>query len=101
LIALRFSRPARADLQAITTYIAQESPERARAFATRITERCTLLQTSPALGRLRPEFGDDVRSLSVRPTVVLYRIREDRNEVAVLRVIDGRRDLGTIFAEDV
>jgi toxin ParE1/3/4 len=101
LVTLRFSEPARADLRAITTYIARDSPERARTFAARITERCTLLQTSPELGRLRPEFGEDVRSLPVRPTVVLYRIREDRKEVEVLRVIDGRRDLGTIFAEDV
>jgi len=85
----------------ITNYIAQESPERARAFLGRIAERCTVLERSPWSGRLRPEFGVDVRSLAVRPIIVLYRVSVDRKIVDVLRVVDGRRDLGTIFTEDI
>ncbi len=85
----------------ITNYIAQESPERARAFLGRIVERCTVLELSPWSGRPRPEFGVDVRSLAVRPIIVIYRVSVDRKTVDVLRVVDGRRDLGTIFTEDL
>lgn len=83
----------------ITTYVAQDSPERARALRVLIMERCALLQGSPALGRPRSEFGIDVRSLPLRPLVILYRVGRERQEVEVLRIIDGRRDIRTIFTE--
>ncbi len=47
----------------------------------------------PAATGVRADF----RSMPVPPSVVVYRIRKD-GVVSVLRVIDGRRDLGTIFA---
>ncbi len=64
-------------------------------------ERCGALKNVPLAGRTRPEIGIDVRSLSVRPIVVFYRVREDRNAVEILRIIDGWRDRRTIFPEDV
>ncbi|MGP6159821.1 MAG: type II toxin-antitoxin system RelE/ParE family toxin [Vulcanimicrobiaceae bacterium] len=50
------------------------------------------------VGRPRHEFGDGVRSIRVRPVVPFYRFQHD--EIIVLRIVDGRRDLGTIFADD-
>jgi len=31
----------------------------------------------------------------------MYRASEDHKTVEVLRIVDGRRDLGTIFADEV
>jgi plasmid stabilization system protein ParE len=38
-----------------------------------------------------------VRSFSARPNVVFYTFDEAWGEVRILRVIDGRRDLRTVF----
>lgn len=43
----------------------------------------------PRLGRLRPEFGVDVRSLAVESYVIYYRVE---NELLIARVLHGRRD---------
>ena len=52
-------------------------------------------------GRPRPEFGADVRAFPVRPFIIFFRIRDDDKDVEVLRIIYRRRDLGTIFAENI
>jgi plasmid stabilization system protein ParE len=46
-------------------------------------------------GRKRPELGVGLRSFPVPPVVVFYRV--DGDFAIVTRVVDGRRDLGTIF----
>jgi plasmid stabilization system protein ParE len=53
----------------------------------------------PTQGRIRDDapFSFEVRSVAVYPYVVFYRIVP--GGVQILRVIDGRRDLGTIFFE--
>lgn len=98
MAALRFAPRARADIQAILAYISADSPERARAFVDHIRARCEMLCSTPEMGRLRPEFGA-LRSLQIKPVIIFYRF--DGNTVEVARVIDGRRDFGTIFADDV
>lgn len=45
----------------------------------------------PEGGRLRPEFGIDVRSYPIVPYVVFYRVR--KGDIEVLRVIHGHRDI--------
>jgi plasmid stabilization system protein ParE len=103
LARLRFTPSALADLAAISAYIAEDSPNRARTLIERIIERCQILKTFTTRGRPRPEFGADVRAFPVRPFVIFCRIRDDDKvkDVEVLRIIDRRRDLGTIFAEDI
>ena len=97
---LVLTRLARSDLRRIFEYIAADSPSRAQVFIERVWDRLELLAAHPHMGRPRPEFGPDVRSFPVRPIVVFYRAREDRGQTQILRIIDGRRDLGTVFAED-
>ncbi|MGH7728585.1 MAG: type II toxin-antitoxin system RelE/ParE family toxin [Vulcanimicrobiaceae bacterium] len=55
------------------------------------------LETSPWSGRRRPEFGRDIRALTLQPLVVFYRVPADGTTIEIARVIDGRRDLGTVF----
>ena len=56
-----------------------------------------MLKAWPHLGRRRPEFGARVRSFPVGPVVVFYEVVEEGDQVEILCIIDGRRDLGTVF----
>jgi plasmid stabilization system protein ParE len=104
LAELEFTGPAAQDLANLRSRVATDSgsTSRAQAFIERIQYRCETLRMFPLAGRARPEFiPPGFRSLPVRPVIVFYRYFEERNLVRIERVIDGRRDLGTIFAEDV
>jgi toxin ParE1/3/4 len=94
---LLFAAPALRDLDALFDMIAEDSPARAARLIMRIRARCERLETVPLSGRARPEFGADLRSIPVWPVVVFYRVVGEF--VIVARVIDGRRDLGTIDFE--
>jgi toxin ParE1/3/4 len=94
---LRFCATANAQLAALSKYIADDSPTRALAFVSRLRERCAMLKTWPWLGRQRPEFGPGIRSFTVGSIVVFYHVSADGRLVEILRIIDGRRDLGTAF----
>jgi plasmid stabilization system protein ParE len=50
-----WSRVARDDLRAIVSYIRADAPAYARAFAFRLNQRVTQLETFPESGRLVPE----------------------------------------------
>jgi toxin ParE1/3/4 len=104
VIRLSFTIPALNDLDTIHVYIAAENPGRAQAFIQHIRDRCRFLCTFPRMGRARPEYAHidpGMRSISVKPVTVFYRHLVEKHLVEVLRVIDGRRDFGTIFPEDV
>lgn len=96
MIAVVFRPEAEADLLAIALYIAEDSPERARRFTQRLRERCERLADHPHLGRPRPELGDDLRSLSERPYVLLYRATD--TEVEIVAILHGARDLPSALA---
>jgi toxin ParE1/3/4 len=52
----------------------------------------------PLAGRSRDELRSGLRSLAVNPQVVFYRLRQDRPEI--VRVLDGRQDIGEIFPDE-
>jgi toxin ParE1/3/4 len=104
MAVLQFTPPALLDLEQILLYIAADSPRRSRHFVDRVVERCTLLARHPLAGRVRPEFfhvDAGMRSWSVKPVVVFYRYVQTADRVDVLRIVDGRRDLRTVFADDI
>jgi toxin ParE1/3/4 len=57
-----------------------------------------MLKEHPRAGRARDEIRPGLRSVASRSYVVFYRIRSDTAEI--VRVLDGRRDLDEIFADD-
>ena len=98
----RLTPRARRDLAAIRRYIAADSsPQRADAVIRRVRERCRLLEGAPGQGRIRDDapLAEEVRSVPEWPYVIFYRIAP-RNVPEVVRVLDGRRDLGTAFISD-
>jgi toxin ParE1/3/4 len=52
----------------------------------------------PLAGRSRDDIRVGLRSLSAGPQVVFYRLKSDHPEI--VRVLDGRRDLDEIFADE-
>ena len=91
----RYSSDANADIDEIALYILDLNPVAANHFLDALEKTCDLLAAHPGIGRLRPEFGEGVRSFSVGNYLVFYTAAKDGIDVA--RVIYGGRDLPGAF----
>jgi len=97
-MAHRVSRQAEADLDDIWYYIATESGsvEAADSFIDSLTYRFFLLANHPYMGRARDEeLGAGSRSFTVSDYMILYRVEGE--DVWILRVLHGRRDLEVLL----
>lgn len=92
---IRRSAQAEEDLIAIWHHIARENERAADRLLDRIDARCQQLETYPFSGAERPDIAPGIRHLVVREYLVLYRV--DPEDVVILRVLHGRRNIG---AED-
>ena len=95
---LHISSEAEADLDGIWLYVAEESQsiEHAELFLDRFGVFFSRLAKNPYLGRQRDEIRPGYRSFPVGSYVVFYRLVA-AEEILVLRVIHGKRDLEEIF----
>jgi toxin ParE1/3/4 len=91
----RVSDEARADLDEIWLYIAQDDPDTADKFIRAIVSRFPKFATMPYLGRSREELSPRLRSFPIRRYVIFYRPTE--KGVEIVRVLDGTRDLPPLF----
>ena len=94
---LRFAPTADRDLESIGDYIAVDNPRRAVLFIQEIRKRCSLLAEFPQSARPLPELGSNARIVSYKRSVIVYRDRPD--EVLVVRVIHGARDIQAILKD--
>ena len=93
----RLSDLAEQDLEKIWSYVAEDaSPATADRLIDAIIDRFELLAEQPRMGRLRPEFGEGVRSFTVE-SYVIY----DRHEgnVVIARILHGRRDQAAAWSD--
>jgi len=92
---VRFTRRAREDLLDIWLYIAPRNSEAvAHRVYDQIEEACRRLKDYPQLGPARPDIAEGARALVIERWLALYRLVED--DVQVVRVVDGVRDLAKI-----
>ena len=99
-MAHRVAPQAEADLDDIWLYVAKESGSMdvATRLIDAITGRFLFLAGFPYIGRARDEdFGAGSRSASVGEYVIVYCV--DGQDVLVLRVVNGRRDLDVLFGK--
>jgi plasmid stabilization system protein ParE len=93
--AVVWAAMARADLEEIASFIADDSPINALRVVERLERRALTLTTMPTRGRIVPElrWHGIVTFLEMieRPWRVVYRI--DDATVYVVAVLDGRRNL--------
>ncbi|MCK9918802.1 type II toxin-antitoxin system RelE/ParE family toxin [Microbacteriaceae bacterium K1510] len=89
------SEDADADLLHIHSYLAERNPVAAVVLARAFTEKFSRLSRFPFIGRDRSHLISGIRSLVVGNYVIFYRIEAD--QVTVLRILDGRRDIDSEF----
>ena len=74
-----------ADLEAIREHIAQDSEQYAALVVFRLVAAPERLLRFPELGRVVPEFAQsDLRELIVRPYRLVYRVRAEAVEIAIV-----------------
>jgi plasmid stabilization system protein ParE len=98
---LRMLAGARADLREIHHHLEQifEDYRTADSVIEQLVQQCErLAELSGTMGRPRPEFGTDIRSFPFRGYVIFFRYVGD--ELHVIRIVSGRRDLETTLADD-
>jgi len=82
---------AEADLADVWVAIATDDIDRADRFLTELRALAQKLAERPEMGRVRPDFGDGVRSFPYHNYLVIY--RPQPFGVGVARVVHGKRDL--------
>jgi toxin ParE1/3/4 len=88
---LVFRARVHADLKAISDWISRDNPAAARAMVSRLLDRMDQL-TLPGFARMgRPGRRPGVRELVEWPYLILYRVDERREEVAIPAVFHGAR----------
>ena len=88
-----WSPRALADVEAIASYIASDSPFYAGSVVRRIVALTRTLEQFPFAGRKVPEFDDNnLRELIAYSYRIIYRV--EVTEIIVAAVIHGKRDLG-------
>jgi len=95
---LQWTPEAESDLEEIVYYIGVEQNRRsvARKIADEIRSKCELHAASPYLGTRCAHLGKDYRVFSHKRWVIVF--RPTQGGIAVLRVDDGSRDFGKLFA---
>jgi toxin ParE1/3/4 len=94
-----WSPEALTDLDEIWDYYAGVAgPNTADSMLRDIGKMVAVIEDHPFAGRSRDEIRAGLHSLATSPHVVFYRIANERPEI--VRVLDGRRDIDEIFAEN-
>ncbi len=101
-VPLQWSKQAREDLLEIYVVIGLENPRAAERIYDRIEHRAEILSEQPRLGPRRSHIRPSMRVLVDNPYLILYETTPDTDsgpveQVEIVRVVDGRRDLGNLF----
>jgi toxin ParE1/3/4 len=87
---IQFTAPARRDLDAIETYIAEDSPDVARKTILALQEKCRFIAKHPRVFAPQPKFGH-LRKHSLGSYLIFYRVVKEG--VEIVRILHGSRDL--------
>ena len=96
---LQFSPAAEDDLEAISDYIAQDSPANAIRFIDELRGQCQRLVKAPMAYMARPELGEGLRSCSHGRYVIFF--RPQTLVVRIERILHGARDMPAQFDPSV
>lgn len=85
------------DLSEIWLHLAEHGDDLADRWIDRIDECVARLAEYPNAGAGRSFLADDLRVWPVPPYLVLYRLDQSARTVDILRIVDGRRDVGKLL----
>lgn len=89
---IAWSQRALQDLEAIASYIEEDSPAYARTVVRAIVNQVKTLARFPRCGRKVPEFDDEnIRELVSYSYRIIYRLEQE--EILIAAVIHGKRIL--------
>lgn len=91
------SRRAEEELREIWRYIAAENSAAADRLLLRIDDKLQILRDFPGVGTLRDDIRPGLRMLVEGNYLLLYEHDAANDTVELVSVIDGRRDLRTLF----
>lgn len=96
-----YTIPAKRDLVGIWVYIAEDNIDAADAMEMRIHQVCAKLDNSPAMGKLRPELGAEIRTFGVGNYVIYCRSTPKGPEYFELPTLRETRSvcLGNVIAD--
>jgi toxin ParE1/3/4 len=89
------SEQAGRDLQHIYSYLAERNPSVAETIIKQIDQKFQNLSHFPFIGRERSSLAPGVRSIVAGMYVIFYLV--ERDSIAIVRVLDGRRDIDAEF----
>jgi toxin ParE1/3/4 len=96
----RLTNPAVRDIEQIADYIARQSGlEQSETFLNKLDAKFSRIVNFPNLGRQRNEILPGIRSLSVDNYLILYINLELEQNIEILRVVSGYRDLSDLFKD--
>ena len=82
MVEIRWTRQAADDLEAITKFIAADSPHYARLFAVDVLSAVERLGSFPRSGRVVPEVGKPaIREIPLGNYRIIYRARKGTVEI--------------------
>ncbi|TWU22360.1 Plasmid stabilization system protein [Novipirellula galeiformis] len=87
---LRYSAQSKDDLKQIARFIANDKPDAARRWVSKLREKCRLASQHPEIGDERPELGEGIRSTYLGSYVIFF--RRTNGFVDIVRVIRGDVD---------
>ena len=96
-MAYYVTEPAEADINDILFYIADDNLDASIVIYDRLIHCFEMLAETPKAGRERKELRHDARSFPEGNYLIIYRIIA-ADDVEVLRVLHGARDLDEIFS---
>ena len=90
------------DLKDISEYFLQNNLEAGESFLKHFNARCHQLVSFPNLGRSYSHIRKDLRGLTLRGFILIYRVTQRNNSISIeiLRIVNGRRNLAEVFSED-
>lgn len=97
-MGFRFHAEAVKDLNAIYDTIVEHGLHAAARMIETLYRACRFLGENPEGGRRRPDLHPDLQSFSVGEYMLLYRV--DGNDVEVVFVAYGRRDLAALVERE-
>ncbi len=94
---LRITAAASQDLNEISDYFLAQSIDAGDRFVSAFHQKCNHLARYPYLGKSYTDLREALRGLTLMNYIIFYRVVGD--DIEILRVVSGYRDLQGIFSE--
>jgi toxin ParE1/3/4 len=95
MFSIRIRRLASNDIDDIAAYISQDNPLRAESFTDEISKKIMTIAERPFSFPARDDLMIGLRSALIGNYLILFMV--EGNEVDIIRVVNGARDLEGLF----